>query len=51
MIGDNPGDCRERRSAQIRFTFVPLRSLLVSVGETEDHCVTARWTGNLHANR
>ena len=38
-------------SDQNRFTFVPLRGLLVSVGETENRCFTARWTSNLHADR
>ena len=38
-------------SAQIRFVFAPLASLLVSIGETEDSCFTARWTRNLHTDR
>ena len=29
---------------------MPLGGLTISVGETENHCFTARWTGNLHAD-
>jgi hypothetical protein len=40
-----------QQSTQNRFTFVPLGGLLVSVGEAENRGFTARWTGNLHADR